>query len=52
MTVVSNATPLIGLSILNRIELLKTLFGEIYVPRTVFEELTIGGAKRIGEGKS
>lgn len=48
MTVVSNATPLIGLSILNRIELLKILFGEIYIPRTVFEELTIKGANRPG----
>jgi len=48
MTVVSNATPLIGLSILNRIELLKILFEEIYIPRTVFEELTINGANRPG----
>ena len=48
MTVVSNATPLIGLSILNRIELLKILFGEIYIPRTVSEELTINGANRPG----
>jgi len=48
MTVVSNATPLIGLSILNRMDLLKTLFGKIYIPRSVFEELTINGANRAG----
>jgi len=48
MTVVSNTTPLIGLSILNRMDLLKVLFGEIYIPRIVFEELTINEANRIG----
>lgn len=48
MTVVSNSTPLIGLSILNHTDLLRVLFGEIHIPRAVFEELTIKGANRVG----
>lgn len=48
MIVVSNTTPIIGLSILNRIDLLRDLFGEIYIPRTVFDELTADGANRYG----
>lgn len=48
MIVVSNTTPIIGLSILNRIDLLRDLFGEIHIPRTVFDELTADGANRYG----
>ena len=48
MTVVSNTTLLIGLSILNHVDLLRILFGEIHIPHAVFEELTIEGANRAG----
>lgn len=51
MIVVSNTTPLIGLAIIERFDLLHQLFGEIHIPRAVFDESVSkgreeGGAKR------
>ncbi len=51
MIIVSNTTPLIGLAIIQRFELLQQLFGEIYIPQAVYNEAVIagrevGGAKR------
>lgn len=48
MIVISNTTPLIGLSMLGRLELAKILFGEIVIPPAVYHELTVNGAGRIG----
>ena len=39
MKVVSNATPIISLSTIGRISLLHQLFGKIYIPREVYNEL-------------
>ena len=41
MIVVSDTTPLISLLKINRINLLKKLFGEVMIPRAVFDELTV-----------
>lgn len=41
MTVVSNTTPLIGLASIERLNLLHQLFGNIYIPITVKNELEI-----------
>jgi len=51
MIIVSNTTPLIGLASIGHFDLLKRLFGHIYIPRAVYEEAVIrgkeeGGAKR------
>lgn len=51
MTVVSNTTPLIGLAVVQRFDLLRQLFGEIHIPRAVYDEAVVagreaGGAKR------
>lgn len=51
MIVVSNTTPLIGLAQIQRFDLLRQLFGEIYIPQAVYEEAVVrgreeGGAKR------
>lgn len=51
MIVVSNTTPLIGLAVIERFDLLQRLFGEICIPEAVFREATVarhesGGAKR------
>ncbi len=43
MTVVSNSGPIIHLSMGGQIELLPQLFGEILVPRMVYEEVVIDG---------
>lgn len=51
MIVVSNTTPLIGLATIRRFYFLRQLFGEIYIPRAVYDEAVVvgrevGGAKR------
>ena len=48
MIVISNTTPLIGVSILGRFDLLKQLFSEITIPTAVYDELTGKGAGRVG----
>ena len=40
MIVVSDTTPIISLLKINRLELLKTLFGRVIMPEAVYEELT------------
>ena len=39
MKVVSNTTPIISLSSIKRIEILKELFNEIHIPRSVYNEI-------------
>ena len=51
MIVVSNTTPLIGLAVIQRFDFLRQLFGEIYIPRAVYDEAVVarrevGGARR------
>ena len=51
MIIVSNTTPLIGLASIQRFELLKQLFGELYIAQSVYDEAVVtgreaGGAKR------
>jgi len=51
MIVVSNTTPLIGLAQIQRFDLLRQLFGEIYIAQAVYDEAVVfgreeGGARR------
>jgi hypothetical protein len=51
MIVVSNTTPLIGMASIQRFDLLRQLFGEIYIAQAVYDEAVVagreaGGAKR------
>jgi predicted nucleic acid-binding protein len=48
MKVVVNATPLIGLALINRLELLPALFEDVIVPRAVYEEVALHGSGRAG----
>lgn len=48
MGVVVNATPLIALSLINRLTLLKQLFNEVIVPSAVYEEVALQGIGRPG----
>lgn len=43
MIVVSDASPIINLVVVGRLELLRTMFGRIIIPETVFEEITVNG---------
>lgn len=51
MIVISNTTPLIGLAVIGRFDLLRQLFGKIYIPEAVYQEAVLfgreqGGARR------
>lgn len=48
MIVVSNTTPLIGLASIGRFELLHRLFGEIHIPRAVYDESVTAGYEEGG----
>ena len=47
MIVVSNSSPLIGLSAIGQLELLKYFYQTIYIPESVYDEVT-GSTNRIG----
>ncbi|VVB84321.1 Uncharacterised protein [uncultured archaeon] len=40
--IVSNSSPLIVFSKINRLSLLEEMFGEVYIPKAVFDEVTRG----------
>lgn len=48
MTVVCNSTPLIALSRIGRLELLKEYFGEVYIPQEVYNEVVTRGGGLFG----
>jgi predicted nucleic acid-binding protein len=45
MIVVSNTTPLVALATLNRFNLFRDLFGEIFIPQAVYSEAMRAGRK-------
>jgi predicted nucleic acid-binding protein len=48
MIVVSNATPLIAMAMADRFDLLREIFGRIFIPPGVYEEVVEEGAERFG----
>ncbi|NOX61772.1 MAG: DUF3368 domain-containing protein [Chloroflexi bacterium] len=46
--VVTNASPLIYLALLNRFSLLHRLFSEVYLPEAVYEEVVVRGSGQPG----
>lgn len=48
MKVVVNSTPLIVLSLVDKLSLLKEIFSEVIVPKSVFEEVAVLGKGRPG----
>lgn len=50
MIVVSDTTPLISLLKIQRLDLLEKLFGQVFIPQAVFDELTAEEAKICIEG--
>jgi predicted nucleic acid-binding protein len=48
MTAISNSTPLIVLAKINRLDLLKDYFGEIYIPEEVYDEVVRRGGNLAG----
>ena len=50
MKVVSNTTPLIGLAVIHRFDLLRRFFDEIVIPQAVYDEAVVSG-REIGGAK-
>lgn len=50
-SVISNAGPLIYLSVLNRFPLLEELFGTVFVPEAVYQEVALHGRGQPGAGE-
>jgi len=46
--VVVNSTPIISLSIIDQLDLLKKLYNEIYIPQAVYDEVCVKGKSQIG----
>ncbi len=51
MKVVSNSSPLIFLSAIGMLDFLKTEFGEVFIPKVVYDEITAKGLKGSNEVK-
>ena len=48
MSIVVNSTPLISLSILNQLDLLLKIFGDVIVPSVVYDEIIVNGKGKAG----
>lgn len=48
MRAIVNATPLIALALIDRLELLRALFDEVIVPAEVYDEVVVQGAGKPG----
>jgi len=48
MSVVSNASPLINLARIDQLDLLRQLYGEVWIPEAVYREVVEEGAGQAG----
>ena len=47
-TVVTNTTPIIALSLIGKLDLLRDLYGTVLAPSAVYDEVLAGGVGRVG----
>jgi predicted nucleic acid-binding protein len=47
--IITNSTPIIGLSIISKLDLLNALFDTIYVPQAVYNEIVHQGSRKYGK---
>lgn len=45
--IVSNTTPIISLLKIGKLQILKDLYGEVFIPKEVFNEIEAGKKQRI-----
>jgi len=50
--IVSNAGPLIALAKIERFGLLRALFGKLYIPQAVYDEVVVIGTGRAGANET
>ena len=48
MIIVTNSTPLISLSKIGKISLLQNIFGKVFIPDAVYNEVSVQGQGRVG----
>ena len=48
MTVISNASPLINLARIGKLDLLHELYGDLIIPEAVWHEVVVEGASQPG----
>ncbi len=48
MKVISNSSPLIGLSSIRKLDILKVVWGSVIIPQAVFHEVVILGENKTG----
>lgn len=48
MSVVSNSSPLISLARIGKLDLLRQLYGEVFIPEAVWHEVVVKGARESG----
>jgi len=48
MKAIVNATPLIALAVIDRLDLLRSLFNDVVVPVEVYDEIVVQGAGKPG----
>jgi len=48
LNIIVNSTPLISLAILNQLNLLHKIFGDVIIPRAVYNEIIMGGRDKAG----
>jgi len=51
LSIIVNSTPLISLAIVGQLDLLPRIFGDIYLPRAVHNEVIIKGSGKIGHAQ-
>jgi hypothetical protein len=51
MIVVSNASPIINLAAVERLDLLRQLYGQVTIPQAVYDEMVVAGAGQPGATK-
>ena len=48
MIVVSDTSPIVNLAVIGKLDILPALFGKIYIPKAVYEEIAVRGAGQPG----
>ncbi len=51
MIVVSDTSPIVNLAVIGKLDILPALFGKIYIPKAVYEEIAVRGAGQPGASK-